>query len=204
MVQPTQSNVQRRLSPLFRSIPWNAIDSECIRLSGAALVILITLAKGLGTDFDPLLSFFFPGPCCFVDELTRLQLTRLLFREQKAIFPQKSRPHSSLVQSILQRQVADNLTCGSRRALYCLKCFQSAWTRAGSLCTEIFICYVEMRSMQRSGRSFFGIMKCCFRIEVRLSTLSSLNYSQLSSFAAPLTPMAHKRLLGAIPHPVAG
>lgn len=133
---------RRRLSPLFRSIPWNAIDSDTIvrRSTGYPNYT----GERSRYRFWPVAVFFFPGP-----------LTRLLFREQKAIFPQKSRPHSSLVQSILQRQVADNLTCGSRRALYCLKCFQSAWTRAGSLCIEILSCSVEMRSMQKVGKDFF-------------------------------------------------
>lgn len=59
--------------------------------------------------------------------------------------------------------------------------------------------------MQKVGKEFFWNYEVLLSDRgTSLSTLSSLNYSQLSRFAAPLTPMAHKRLLGAIPHPAAG
>jgi len=193
MVQPTQSNVQRRLSPLFRSIPWNAIDSECIRLSGAALVILITLAKGLGTDFDPLLSFSSQAPW------------QGYYFESKRLFFRKSRGHTAPWYNQFSKDKSPTIWLMVAEG-HCTvsNAFNPPELEQDHFALKILVVLSRCEVCRRSGRNFFGLMKCCFRIEVRLSTLSSLNYSQLSRFAAPLTPMAHKRLLGAIPHPAAG
>ncbi|KXN90916.1 Protein stu-1 [Leucoagaricus sp. SymC.cos] len=162
------------------------MNSERTRLSGAALDVLSLVASGLGADFEPLLSLFFPSLLSLCGRTNKVVVTRakaciLAIVEVTqlpailAYFIQFARDKSPTVRLV----VAEGTLC-------CLKCFNPPDLEQE--CQFLAIETIIRNSVRDANADIRKVGKDIFQ------SYKLLLPSRVESFVTPLTPTIRKYL----------